>query len=306
MNLSHLQYFVKLAELEHYAHAAKELYITQPSLTHAIKTLEAELGVSLFEREGRKVKLTRFGHEFKEYVNRGLNEIQKGVDLAREYNQSLSGTINIGAIFTVQGDYLPYLIKEYRAIYGDGIKFNLFQGFSMPLVKGLEEGEYDLVFSAKVLGKPDICFDHMVSHELVVGVAKTSDLAQQESLSLEDLKGRVVYTYRRGTPIGEEVNDVLEESGLEAIQEYEDEITLGGMVLADDATCGLMCLSIGLKSFADLAVIPLRDVPGDFHRIYLGYKRNEFRSRSVETFLEFAHDFEPPANVVPSTHFHKS
>ena len=58
MNLSQLYYFAKLSEMQHYANAAKELYITQPSLSHAIKSLEAELGAPLFEREGRRMPNT--------------------------------------------------------------------------------------------------------------------------------------------------------------------------------------------------------------------------------------------------------
>ncbi len=301
MNLSHLYYFAKLAEKQHYAQTAKELYITQPSLTHAIKSLEAELGVPLFEREGRTVKLTRFGAEFRDCVNRGLREIERGVDLAREYTGGLTGCINIGAIFTVQGDYLPCLIKSYRDVYGDGVQFNMFQGFSIPLVEGLERDEYDLAFVAKVQNKPNLCYEHVVSHELVVGVSRQNKLAEYDSLTLSDLRDLTVYTYRRGTPIGEEVNDILVDGGLTAVQEYEDEITLGGMVLSEPEACGLMCFSIGLKPFTDLSIIPLRDVPKDFHRIYLAYRRDEFRSRAVETFIEFAHDFVPPRGAVPST-----
>ena len=82
MNLSQLYYFSKLSELEHFSKAAKELYITQPSLSHAIKSLETELGVQLFEREGRRMRLTPFGKEFATYVKRGLREIDKGVERA--------------------------------------------------------------------------------------------------------------------------------------------------------------------------------------------------------------------------------
>ena len=106
MNLSQLYYFSKLSELEHFSKAAKELYITQPSLSHAIKSLETELGVQLFEREGRRMRLTPFGKEFAIYVKRGLREIDKGVELAQEFNGKLGGTVNVGAVLTVQGDYL--------------------------------------------------------------------------------------------------------------------------------------------------------------------------------------------------------
>ncbi|MEG1512254.1 MAG: LysR family transcriptional regulator [Raoultibacter sp.] len=299
MNLSQLYYFKKLAELEHYANAAKELYITQPSLTHAIKSLESELGVPLFERAGRRVKLSAFGKEFNEYVKRGLQEIDKGIDLAKEYNSKLTGCIDIGAIYTVQGDYLPALIRAYHEEYGTAVKFNLFQGFSLPLIDGLERDEYDLVFVARPPDKPNLCFEHVVSHELVVGMTKDNPLASRKSLSLEDLRGHVIYTYRRGTPIGEEVADLLAEYDLCAVQDFEDEITLGGMVLADTRACGLMTLSIGLKSFPDLAVLPLEDVPKDFHRIYMTYKRDKFRNRAVESFLEFTANFVPPKNAIP-------
>lgn len=300
MNLSQLYYFSKLAEVQHYANAAKELYITQPSLSHAIKSLENELGVPLFEREGRRMKLTPFGRAFAEYVNRGLREIDKGMELAQEYNGKLGGSIRIGAIYTVQGDYLPMLIRDYRGQFGSSVKFDLFQGFSGPLVEALEKDEYDVVFAARVANKPDLCFEHVVSHQLVAFVSRSNPLASRTSLSLGDLRGRLVYTYRRGTPIGENVNDALEEFGIRAVQDYQDEITLGGMVQADPSSVGLATLSIGLKSFKDLAIIPLDDIPHDFHRIYMAYKRDAFRSRAVESFIEFTLDYVPPSEAIPT------
>lgn len=303
MNLSHLRYFVKLAELQHYAQAARDLYITQPSLTHAIKALEAELGVPLFQRQGRGVRLTRFGSEFNECVMRGLQEIDRGVELAREYNDGMTGSINVGAIYSVQGDFLPSLIKAYRAAFGAGVKINMFQGFSLPLIDGLERDDYDVVFAAKTPNKPDLCFEHAVSHELVAFMAKGHPLAGRTSLSLDELHGHIVCTYRTGTPIGEDVDAILEEYDLPAVREYEDEITMGGMVASDPSLCGLATLSIGLKSFSGISIVPLRDVPRDFHRIYMVYKRDKFRSRAVESFLEFAADFVPPPGAVPSTGF---
>lgn len=64
MNLYHLRYFITLAHLEHYTKAAEKLMITQPSLSSAISSLEKELGVSLFEKEGRNVVLTKCGKMF--------------------------------------------------------------------------------------------------------------------------------------------------------------------------------------------------------------------------------------------------
>lgn len=64
MNLYHLRYFVTLARMEHYTRAADLLAITQPSLSHAISSLESELGVKLFKKNGRNVTLTKYGKSF--------------------------------------------------------------------------------------------------------------------------------------------------------------------------------------------------------------------------------------------------
>lgn len=73
MNLSHLRYFVELAHTRHYTRAAEHLFITQPSLSHAIGQLESELGVPLFERSGRNTTLTRLGEEFLVCAERTLS-----------------------------------------------------------------------------------------------------------------------------------------------------------------------------------------------------------------------------------------
>lgn len=80
MNLDHLRYFVKLAEVRHYTRAAEHLCISQPSLSHAINQLESELGVPLFERTGRNTTLTRFGEEFLECAQRSLGALDVGID----------------------------------------------------------------------------------------------------------------------------------------------------------------------------------------------------------------------------------
>ena len=98
MNLSQLYYFRKLAEVKHYTHAAEELFISQPTLSNSISQLEKELGIPLFKREGRTIKLTRYGAEFYEYATEALNALEKGIALAKEHAGSPTGSIDIGAI----------------------------------------------------------------------------------------------------------------------------------------------------------------------------------------------------------------
>lgn len=90
MNLSHLYYFRKLAQVQHYTRAAEQLYITQPTLSNAVSQLEKELGIPLFEKDGRNVRLTKQGREFDTYISQALDLIDKAVDVAHEQAGSIS------------------------------------------------------------------------------------------------------------------------------------------------------------------------------------------------------------------------
>ena len=79
MNLQQLYYFRKLAEVQHYTEAAKALYITQPSLSDSIASLESELSVALFQKKGRGIELTKYGQEFYQYMNQALGVLEHGI-----------------------------------------------------------------------------------------------------------------------------------------------------------------------------------------------------------------------------------
>lgn len=302
MNLSQLYYFRKLSELQHYTKTAKELYITQPALSDAIRSLEKELGVPLFQKEGRNVKLTRYGREFSVYVHDALRELDKGIEVMHEYTGSLGGSISIGGLFTITGDYLPALICAYRQHYGEAVSIDISQGFSLPLIQGLKDDAYDVVFTAKKEGEPQLCFEPVVSHQLVVGVKKGCPLADRSSVSLNDLQGFDVYTYRSGTPIGNDVAKVVSAYDLRVHQDFDDEISMGGKIsMATMHECALFTYTIGLKPFMDsIDIIPIdeSEVPRDFHQICLVYKKDEFKNRALESFIEFASSFVAPENAV--------
>ena len=87
MNLFHLRYFIELAHIRHYTKAAEHLCIAQPSLSHAISQLEAELGVPLFERSGRNTTLTCFGEQFLDCAENALKTLDSGIEMLRQSAQ---------------------------------------------------------------------------------------------------------------------------------------------------------------------------------------------------------------------------
>ena len=150
MNLSQLYYFRKLAELEHYTKAAKELYITQPSLSDAIASLEDELGIPLFKKEGRNIKLTKYGKEFYYYVCASLNELETGIALAKEKSGALGGSVDLGCLPTILGDFMPQAMNRYTTSRNARVTFNIHPCFTLDIVAGINAGPSDLGFCSFV------------------------------------------------------------------------------------------------------------------------------------------------------------
>lgn len=293
MNLSQLRCFRKLAEVQHFTRAAERLYITQPALSNSIKQLENELGVPLFEQYGRNVRLTKYGREFNEYVSEGLDVIDKGIQIAQEHANSLSGTIDIGTIFTVQSDYLPALLRTYRGIYGTQVDVRLYQGLTQGLLEKLEDGTYDVAICAYADNCPDIEFIPVLTQDLVAVLHEDNPLAQQEYISLDDLGKTKIVTYRPETSIGSEVRDLISDLDLDIKQWCDDEITLGGEVAVNPDLLGLSLDTLGLSPFPQLKRVPFENNAGrGAHQVYLAYRKNAHKTRAVENMIALAEHME--------------
>lgn len=300
MNLSHLYYFRTLARVQHYTRAAEELFITQPTLSNAVSQLEKELGIPLFQKEGRNVRLTKQGREFDEYITQALDLIDKAVDIAHEQAGSPSGAIDLGVIYTIQADYLPPLLRAYRDRYGSGITINTYQGLTTQLVEDLESGRYDVVFGSYVEGKDDdLGFIPVDSQRLVAVVHDYSPFAKRESVTIEDLSHSKIYSYSPDIPLGKEVCKICRECcdrDLDIHATAEDEITLGSLVDSDPSAIGLVLDTLGLLPFQNLVKVRLSEVPDDFHKVYLIYRKNVFQPRAVENFIDFVREY---GNIEP-------
>ena len=150
MNLSHLQYFRELAQVQHYTKAAHNLFISQPTLSHSIAALEDELGVKLFEKNGRTVKLTDDGALFAQYVERSLDALEDGIGELEKRKGRLSGTVRLGAIHSVRSAFLPEAVLAYRRTHGNLVELKIDQGSTKELLDYLHTGENDLAITSEV------------------------------------------------------------------------------------------------------------------------------------------------------------
>ena len=193
MNLNHLYYFRALAKEEHYTKTAERLSITQPSLSHAISCLESELGVKLFEKQGRNAKLTKYGALFLRYVEQSLEMLDEGKRILIESSGIQGGFLDIGYIYTLGSHLIPEMLKNYlKEKEGNRIKFSFGQGTTKQMIAQLKDGVYDFVFASYVKGEKDLEFYPITKEELVLIVPKDHPLAGADFV---DLKDTIDYPY---------------------------------------------------------------------------------------------------------------
>ncbi len=306
MNLSQLYYFRKLAELQHYTKAAKELFITQPTLSGSISSLEQELGVSLFQKAGRNVELTKYGAEFLKYVNASLEQLDKGIAIMKGYSGEGDGSIiDLGCIITLQTDYLPRLLNGYSSVNEHKTEFNINQKPSQDLLSGVVAGKHDVAFCAFDAG-----FDAslqqipVVEQQLVVAMSPSSSLAAKPYLTLDDLREESLITYRDEVPLGQSVKNLLDGFGIDQVRyAYEDESILAGFA-ANGSDIALMLDTFFPYSVEDIVVKPLYNNELEkrryCHTIYLVYSEKNYRPYCVEHFIEYVRGHQLDRSTSPS------
>ena len=155
MTLTELRYIVALSETGHFRKAAEQCSVSQPTLSIAIKKLEEELGVSLFERARHKVSLTPVGTQVAEQARTVLRGSDQLVTLAEQGKDPLGSLLSIGAIYTV-GPYLfPRLVSKLQQSAPDMPLF-IEENYTAVLRTKLNRGELDAVFVALPFTEPEV------------------------------------------------------------------------------------------------------------------------------------------------------
>lgn len=232
MNLYHLRYFVKLAHTRHYTRAAEELCITQPSLSHAMTQLEAELGLPLFERTGRNTTLTRFGEEFLETAERTLSVLDSGVDVLRREARG-EGLIRLGFLRTLGVEFIPALARGFlEKNPGRDIQFTFSTGAGLTggLLQGLSERRYDLVFASKPADSAAFDAVAVTNQDIVLVVPRGHPLARRHSVDLADTLPYPHVFFSHGSGMRVVVDELFERVGAKpeiAYETAEDQVVAG-------------------------------------------------------------------------------
>lgn len=291
MNLNHLSYFRVLAKLEHYTQAAEQLSITQPSLSHAMSALEKDLGTYLFEKQGRNIKLTKYGKIYFEYVDRALSELEKGEKKIRELTNVSSGTVELGYIYTLGPRFIPKLIKEFTNLESNkDIKFLFGQGTTKSLIEGLKQEKYDIIFCSMMENEPDIDFIPIVNEELVVIISNEHPLSKKESIDLMEIESYPFIGFSKKSGIRPIIDDLFKEVDItpNIICEVEEDNAVAGLV---EINYGIAVVpKISSLKYYDVKVLPITN-PKHERYIYLATLKNRYLTPSVNLFKKYSIDY---------------
>ena len=167
ITLRQLRYFEALVQQRHFGRAADVCAISQPALSVQIKELEETLGVQLFERSARNVRLTSFGEDFAVRAREILRSIEELGDMARAAQTGFSGRLRIGVIPTIAPYLLPSIIGALSQRYPD-LDIHVRETLTSTLLRELSEGRLDTAILALPVDEPGFEEIALFSEEFVL------------------------------------------------------------------------------------------------------------------------------------------
>lgn len=186
MTLTELRYIVTLAQEQHFGRAADRCHVSQPTLSVAVKKLEDELDVALFERSKTRVSPTPMGEQIVAQAQKVLEEASSIKDIASMGKDQLSSPLKVGAIFTI-GPYLfPEFIPELRRLAPQMLLY-VEEGYTATLRQSLRKGELDVIIVALPFTEADVVTQKLFDEPFVVLLPSAHLLARKKTISSADL-----------------------------------------------------------------------------------------------------------------------
>jgi len=219
-NLRQFQAFVAIARFGSFTRAAKYLHLSQPALTVQIRQLEEAMGVRLFDRSTRMVRLTPTGRELTPTLERVLHEIKAVMVNTKELASHVKGTVTIGALPSISSKLIPSAIAEFQKQY-PGIVVRLRDVLAERNVRLVKEEEIDFGIGTLRMPDPDIQFTPLLTDHLGVIFPAGHPLERQRSVTLKSLTPYPLILMDPETSVRDVVDHAFESIGVAAVPAFE-------------------------------------------------------------------------------------
>ena len=218
--LRQLQYFVAVAEHGAFGVAADALAVTQPSLSKQLATMEIELGVTLFERTSRSVKLTKIGTSLLPRAKMILHDVKNFQAAARTDIGLFGNRLSIGVLPSVGAYFMPSANRLLHGLYPD-LRLVVEEGSTEELLKLLSDGKLDVVIGSPT-NDPQYLSTELFVETLWACAATDDPLSKKtDSILLEELSNKPLLSLRSGFQLTEIVERLAKVSGTYVSREYQ-------------------------------------------------------------------------------------
>lgn len=286
MNLQQLQYFKVISQTKNFTTASNILSITQPALSKAISKLEEELDVQLFEREGRNIKITKYGEVFLKYAESALDDIEKGIEKIHDMKTNNDNIISIASTYCIGATFIPFLISNFINSHIQ-TRFNFNNQSTEEIFKDLKYERVDLGFfdSIEKIDKYSEIETILVKKEEYVLIApKNHHLANREEVELKELKDEYFIAYNdRNNEKKISYSELIGYTPKIAVEPTE--ATMLASLVAAGAGIAII-LNTPMINTNKLSIIKIKDYIGR-KNIYMGWNRNSYYSKTIEEFKKY-------------------
>ena len=210
MTLTELKYIVAVARQKHFGHAAEACFVAQPTLSVAIKKLEDELGVVIFERGGTEISMTPLGARIVAQAERVLEQTASIREIAMQNKDPLAGPFRLGIIYTVAPYLLPSLVRNMIEQVPQ-MPLILQENFTVRLLEMLRQGELDAAIMALPFSDHGLMVQPLYDEPFVVALPKHHPWAARKTISSAELKSETMLLLGSGHCFRDQVLEVCPE-----------------------------------------------------------------------------------------------
>ncbi len=288
MTLTELRYIVAVAQEHHFGRAAQRCFVSQPTLSIAIKKLEEELGVALFDRSSNEIRPTDAGLRILDQAQRVLEEADMIKQLAKEEQNELEGSFKLGLIFTVAPYLLPKLIVSLRDL-APKMPLMLEENHTAVLTDMLKKGELDAIVVADPYQEAGVVTIPLYDEPFFVITPEGHPFEEMDEITTQELADEQVLLLTEGNCMRDQVLDSCVElasrqriKGLTNTLQGSSINTIRHMVASGLGISVLPATSLTENDHMLFSIIPFKS-PAPERRVLLAARRHFVRQKALDT-----------------------
>ena len=292
MNIRKLNIFYKTAEYLNMSKVAKEMYISQPSISQCISEIEEEIGTKLFDRIGKRLYLTHEGKIFYDYTRRILNIYEEGVNILKDSKVN-SGKITVGVSTTIGIYIMPYIIKKFNEKEKD-IEISLIIDNKYNIEELILNNKVDIGFIEGKAESSEIILKEIWKDELVFISAIDHEWKEKKYLTVKDLVNNKFIIREDGSGTRERFEDFLNNNNIK-FDSYIELSNLEAIINYVKLNIAVSCvpyISVLLEEKSKLLNVSRLKNCTIKRSLYSAVHRDKYVSKPIKTFIDFCENTE--------------